>query len=211
MNKPDEQTINSWLMGELEGEELRKVEAWAEVHAGDLDTEFQCGIGWDALGAEYMKAVPATEEPPYPEFFNSKLQSAIEAEELDTRESKLDLKTKVEPSIWQKVRWMVMPAAVAAVVAFYAGSQMPSGFSAEGVTQDVVSFKKVYVPDSEVIAAFSETAGGTEIILEGLRPISDELDIAAGETSSSSAASMMVTMPGADGVSDTEDSVITFF
>ena len=78
MNKPDEQTLNRWLLGELEGEELRQVEAWANDHAGDLDSEFKCGIGWEALGADFMKQIPASEEPPYPEFFNHKLQQAIE-------------------------------------------------------------------------------------------------------------------------------------
>ena len=172
MNRPDEKTLNRWLEGELEGEELRKVDTWAEAHAGDLDNEFKCEIGWDALNDEMMSAMPVSTEPPYPEFFNSKIQQAISEENVVVPSS----------SLWQKLRLMIAPAAIAALVAFYAGTQMQNTqptSSAEVVAEE----SSVYVPHSGIVAAVSESTDATEIILNGLTPISDELDIAAGETS----------------------------
>lgn len=213
MNKPDEHTLNRWLLGELEGEELRKVEAWANDHAGDLDSEFKCGIGWEALGAQFMNAISSSEEPPYPEFFNHKLQQAIEAE--DSNLSPVPVDTIPEVSLWQKLRWMVMPTAVAAGVAFYAGSQMtqPSSdtpLAGVGEVATIVSYERIYVPDNDVFAAFSETDRATEIVLKGLHPISDELDIVKGDTSVGTPPTMMVTHPNEDG-SDFSENPVTFF
>ena len=75
---------------------------------------------------------------------------------------------------------MLAPAAVAALVAFYAGTQMQSSSSSSDMAADQNS---IYVPHSGIVAAVSESSGATEIVLDGLTPISDELDIAAGETS----------------------------
>ena len=180
MNRPDEKTLSSWLDGELEGEELRKIEAWAETNAGDLDAEFKCKIGWDALNDEKLASMPASEEPPYPEFFNSKLKQAI----MSDGEAEVPLSSGAESrSLWQKVRHMMAPAAVAAMVAFYAGTKMGGSDAAVG-SDMVVEDIGVYVPDGGIVAAVSESDdGSTEIILDGLTPISDELDIVAGETS----------------------------
>ena len=209
MNKPDENTLNRWLLGELEGEELRKVEAWADENVGELDSEFKCNIGWEALGADFMKAVPASEEPPYPEFFNHKLQQTIEAGDVEQN----TVPAQAEPGIWQKLRWMVMPTAIAAGIAFYAGSHLTSGSVAPGGDQGgIVSYERVYVPNSNVVAAFSETDRATEIILEGLTPISDELDIVKGETSLGDPPSMMVIHPSPQNPqTDPSDNQVTFF
>lgn len=196
MNRPDEKTLSSWLEGELEGAELREIEAWAETNAGDLDAEFKCKIGWDALSDEKLASVPASEEPPYPEFFNSKLKQAImsdaEAEVLPTSEAE-------SMSLWQKVRLMVVPAAVTALVAFYAGIKMADPDAAVGrdiVAEDI----GVYVPDGGVVAEVSESDDSTEIILDGLSPISDELDIVSGETSPGQSPMMVNMEEGVRGV-----------
>ncbi|MGJ8655120.1 MAG: hypothetical protein ACSHX6_01615 [Akkermansiaceae bacterium] len=181
MNRPDEKTLCSWLEGELEGEELRKVEAWAEANADDLDAEFKCDIGWDALNDEMMALLPASVEPPYPEFFNAKLQQAIEDDSwsVDAVEHE---PARATGSLWQKLRLMLAPAAIAALVAFYAGMQMRSVEPVEA-PELAVEESSVYVPHRGIVAAVSESSGATEIVLDGLAPISDELDIAAGETS----------------------------
>lgn len=179
MNRPDEKTLCSWLEGELEGEELRKIEAWAETNAGDLDAEFKCKIGWDALDDERFNSVPSSEEPPYPEFFNAKIQQAISA---DVKDVEPVSEAVSEGSFWQKMKLMVAPAAIAALVAFYAGTQMQSQEQQE-IVDVVAEQSSVYVPNSGIFAAVSESVEATEIILDGLDPISDELDIAGGETS----------------------------
>jgi len=177
MNRPDDKTISSWLAGELEGEELRKVETWAETHVGDLDEEFKCEIGWCALNDELMANLSDSQEPPYPEFFNSKIQQAISED--------MQHKAVGEPSsasLWQKLRLIIAPAAIAALVAFYAGTQMQNERPAD-IPEVASDQSSVYVPHNGIVAAVSESNDATEIILSGLAPISDELDIAAGDTS----------------------------
>ncbi len=185
MNKPDETTLNRWLNGELEDAELHAVEAWAEQYAGDLDAEFKCNIGWSALCDDYLKSVEPSVEPPYPEFFNSKILQMIEHDEqqLDSEPANV-----VKPSIWQKFRWSVMPAAAAALVAFFIGMKMAPESSSAVATGHVGN---VYVPLSGVAAAVMESDESTEIILEGLAPIADDVDIAAGERSATDLPYMM--------------------
>ncbi len=176
MNRPDDKTLKSWLEGELTGEELHDVEAWAQNHVGELDEEFKCEIGWCALNDEMMARVVASEEPPYPEFFNSKIQQAISD---DLKSSSV---MEHSSSLWQKLRLMILPAAIAAVVAFYAGTQLQNPQPVSGA--EIISEQSsIYVPNDGIEAAVSESNEATEIVLSGLAPIADELDIAAGETS----------------------------
>ena len=189
MNKPDESTLNRWLNGELEGKELEQVEAWAESHADDFDKDFQCSIGWEALRGGLVKSLPKSEEPPYPEFFNHKIEQTILAE-LEQQASKED--HHEERSFWKRFRWAFMPAAFAGMaVCFYAGTKMSD--SATNVRDAVASsnVQEVYIPQSGVVAKVSESSGSTEIILDGLAPIPDSLDIAAGETSIGESPMMM--------------------
>ncbi|MFT5905308.1 MAG: hypothetical protein ACI9E1_000904 [Cryomorphaceae bacterium] len=177
MNRPDDKILSSWLEGELEGEELRKVDTWAETHVGDLDKEFKCEIGWCALNDELMASISDSQEPPYPEFFNSKIQQAI------FEDMQHQAVSEVSSSSWlQKLRLMLAPAAIAALVAFYAGTQMQSEQPAN-IPELTAEQSSVYVPHNGIVAAVSESNDATEIILSGLAPISDELDIAAGDTS----------------------------
>ena len=189
MNKPDDATLNRWLNGELKGTELEQVEAWAEVNADDFDETFQCNIGWEALRGEIIKSVPKSEEPPYPEFFNHKREQSILAEQEQPKESM----TEAQPSMWQRFRWAFMPAAFAGMaVCFYAGTKMnnPTVESSTVVSADGAQ-QEVYVPQSGVVAKVSETEGSTEIILDGLTPIPDSLDIAAGDSSTGNSPMMM--------------------
>ena len=190
MNRPDEKKLTEWLEGNLEGDELHDMEAWAETHAGELDAEFKCNIGWDALSDEMMSSLPAETEPPYPEFFNSKLEQAI------LKESELVTpvgNTTPTESLWHKLRAMVVPAAIAALLAFYAGTQMQSPEKGEDVMATDFNRSNVYVPQEGVVAAVSEMSGSTEIILDGLTPISDELDIVTGEGISDDSSMMATT------------------
>jgi hypothetical protein len=178
MNKPDDKTLKSWLDGELTGQELHNVEAWAQNHAGELDQEFKCEIGWNALTDAMMERIPQSEEPPYPEFFNSKIQQAI----LD-EQCKNTVLEKPFTSIWEKLRLMVLPAAFAAIVAFYAGTKMQDDVPNPSEPKVSSVRSTIYVPNDGIEAAVSDSNNATEIVLSGLEPISDELDIAAGQTS----------------------------
>lgn len=173
MKEPNKEVLTNWLDGKLEGEELNQVEAWAADNAGNLDHEFKCKIGWGALNDDYLVSVPKSEEPPYPEFFNSKLEQAIMAEEKVTE----PVLVPVTGNLWQKLRLMVMPAAVAAAVAFYAGMQMKGDDGNTSVSARELMVEVIYVPDENVQAEVSDTVDATEIVLDGLSPISDDFDM----------------------------------
>lgn len=178
MNKPDDKTLKSWLEGELTGDELHNVEAWAQNHAGELDEEFKCEIGWHALNDAMMASIPQSEEPPYPEFFNSKIHQAI----LEDEKRNIVISTSTT-TMWEKIRLMILPAAFAALVAFYAGTQVQNDVPDASKPKVSSVRSTIYVPNDGVEAAVSDSSNATEIVLSGLTPISDELDIAAGETS----------------------------
>ena len=171
MNKPNEELLSNWLEGKLEGDDLNKMEAWAAEHAGDLDSEFKCEIGWDALSDELLASVTKEEEPPYPEFFNSKLEQAILA---DVGDGDATSDLSITPSsMWQKLRGILIPATIAAAVAFYAGMQIKG----DGKGDEEMVVEVIYVPDENVEAMVSDTGLSTEILLDGLSPISDDFDM----------------------------------
>ena len=70
---PDEATLALWLDDELAGEDLAAVEAWALTQPEQLAAREEIRH-WRVTMAS---ALPATEEPPYPEFFNSRVLQAI--------------------------------------------------------------------------------------------------------------------------------------
>ena len=171
MNRPNEELLADWLDGKLEGDDLSKMEAWAAEHAGDLDSEFKCEIGWDALNDDLLESVPKFEEPPYPEFFNSKLKQAILADDLDERANISYVPLTSHSSLWQRIRMVLVPASLAAAVAFYAGMLIKNVKKNE----NEVIVEVIYVPDENVEVAVSDTLESTEIVLDGLSPMSDDL------------------------------------
>lgn len=156
--------------GALEGEELRQVEAWAETHADELEKE----MGWESTGSLLKQAMAQDVEPPYPDFFNTKIrQATIEPHEAPVMPRR-------ERSLWQRFAWIVAPAAFAGMaVCFYIGTQMQGPALTNGSTAET---GEVYVPQDGVTAEISQTGEITVITLEGLQDIPDTLDIAAGET-----------------------------
>ena len=176
MIEPDKELLADWLEGKLEGDELTQMEAWAAEHAGDLDNEFKCDIGWDALNEDMLSSIPAAEEPPYPEFFNSKLKQAILADEEVDNLAVEETQSESSVPLWKKVQTVLLPTSLAAAVAFYIGTQMKEGAVAEGAENEVI-VEVIYIPDENVEAEISDTVDATEIILEGLSPIADDFDM----------------------------------
>jgi hypothetical protein len=170
MNKPDNQTIQSWLKGELEGDSLREMEAWAEEHADELETQ----MGWQPLSKELAETIPDKEEPPYAEFFNERVKlHAFEESVSEVVESK--------PSLWQRLNWLVAPAALAGMaVCFYVGTHIGSSEQAQGST---LTAEEVYIPVHGVTSEVVETDEATLIVLDGLEAIPESLDIVSGESS----------------------------
>ena len=74
--KPDETTLTLWMDGELEGDELTRIEAWAQDHPEILAERDAV----QAMSANIRGNIPASIEPPYPKFFNQHILRHIDDE-----------------------------------------------------------------------------------------------------------------------------------
>ena len=74
MKQPEKQLLSQWYQGNLEGEELAKVEEWADQNP-DLASSVMEEMMEPLFG---LDAIESPAEVPYPEFFNSKLKQQIE-------------------------------------------------------------------------------------------------------------------------------------
>ena len=70
---PDEATLALWLDDELTGEELAAVDSWAAGRPDQLAAREEIRH-WQAT---ISSALPASEEPPFPDFFNSRVMQGI--------------------------------------------------------------------------------------------------------------------------------------
>ena len=109
-----EELLTRWMDDALSNEELRELEPILAEHP-ELQRERE---EFHAMRADLKAALPAEEEPPYPDFFNSHLERHIEGlsrgGEVEAKEEKSGLRR-----LWT---WWMAPAATAAlVVAFVAG------------------------------------------------------------------------------------------
>lgn len=171
MNKPDNSIIQSWLNGELEGDALREMEAWAEEHAEELEVE----MGWESLAQEISESVPQNVEPPYQDFFNERVK--LHALEVDEPANVAQPK----PSIWQRLNWLLAPTALAGMaVCFYLGTQIESD---RNIALPTLSADEVYTPVAGVSSEVVETEQATLIVLEGLDEIPESIDIVSGDSS----------------------------
>lgn len=171
---PDETTLTLWMDGELQGEELQQMEQWAADHPellAERDAVRQ-------LNADIRSNVPAEVEPPYPDFFNSRIMRAIEEDAIASTPAEAAATPAKQSSF---LRWLGIPAAAAAMLlCFYVGTRVGSPIESQG-GQLANNSANVYTPDGNVHADIftSEDASATVIVLEGLNDIPDDLDIAA--------------------------------
>lgn len=119
-------------------------------------------------------AIPAAEEPPYPDFFNSRIQQAI-------RETPKPVPPAAKSSSgWQFWR-MPLAACAGMAMAFWVGKETHSSPS-----KDIVHVPRnssalepvVYTPESGVNAQWfsSSDASATVIVLDGISAIPDTMD-----------------------------------
>ncbi|MEO1856649.1 MAG: hypothetical protein ABGY95_04695 [Rubritalea sp.] len=180
MNTPDESTIQSWLKGELEGNELKQMEAWAEENAAELEAK----MGWDALGDEISKSIPSEQEPPYADFFNERVKHhAVESVE--------KVPAAKPASQWTRINWFFAPAAAAGMaVCFYLGTRVDHGKTP--IEQSFAVLDEVYTPASGVHSEVIISGESTVIVLDGLDEIPESLDIVSGDTSHGVSPRMLV-------------------
>lgn len=163
--------LTRWMDGVLTDAERDELAPFLAAHP-ELAEEHE---GFLRMRGEIQSVLPASEEPPYPDFFNTHLERLISEE----RGAVLE-KAAPASGVWRMVRWWLAPAAVAAVVlAFMAGMQMGTSRDGGGPVVVVASTPAVYSPIVSVQAEAmrDESFGGTVIVLEGLDDIPSSVDL----------------------------------
>lgn len=127
--------------------------------------------GWQKMLSE---ALPSSEEPPYPDFFNSRIAAALGAgRTIDDGARKLTFS-------WRK---LLMPVAACAgmVLAFWLGARSqpaPVEIDVTGAPKAIPVEPILYTPESGVVAKYlagAETTA-TAVILDGVAAIPDDTD-----------------------------------
>lgn len=166
-----EELLTRWLDDALTGDEQSELERLLESHP-ELrnDREEQLKIR-----EKLRSVIPAEEEPPYPDFFNSHLERLVK----ESMSAPKDEKSRPGLRLWT---WWMAPAAAAVVVAaFIAG--MKSNPATEGGGVVTASSTEIYSPLSTVSAQVmeDEDLGATLIVVEGLDELRlDDLELVAG-------------------------------
>lgn len=167
---PDETTLALWLEDELTGADLAAVDAWAASRPEQLAMREENRRYKSTMRA----AIPASIEPPSPDFFNARIARMIEtAAEAAPAAARANT---VEVPFWLSPRSWFMPAAAAAgmLFAFWIGSNTGSPRQAE---QGLAGAPDVYVPEVGVNAQWlaAEDKSGV-IVLTGVNAIPDATD-----------------------------------
>jgi len=176
---PDETTLALWLDDELTGEDLAAVESWAMNHPDQLAARQEIRE-WRTLLAS---AVPATEEPPYPDFFNSRiLQSIRESAPGEATPPRHETPAKKNPPFW-KTWWMPLAACAGMALAFWTGTKtakpaLVADYDVSNAPKAIPVEQLVYTPDKGVNAELfaSSHAAATIIVLNGVAAIPDTTD-----------------------------------
>ena len=91
--KPDETALTLWMDGELEGDELQRVEVWVREHP-ELLAERDAV---QSMRASIKQHMPGSIEPPYPDFFNQHIFRHIDDEVVSTAE----VSTRRKSGFWR--------------------------------------------------------------------------------------------------------------
>jgi len=159
-----------WLDDELVGEELALFEAWVLGQPEHLAAREETRR-WRSMIAS---ALPASEEPPYPDFFNTRIAQAIR-----DQTPKATVAPEKRRFSWQAI---LMPLAACAgmVLAFWVGtkSQPKVEIDVAGAPRAIPVEQIIYTPESGVKAELiaSQDASAMVIVLDGVRAIPDSTD-----------------------------------
>ncbi len=168
---PDDNTLALWMDDELEGEELARVEAWAAEHPEQLEAREQVREWRKMIG----DSVPASEEPPAPEFFNERILHAIQQSDQTKSASPAPARRR---STWNTL-WMPAAACAGMVLAFLLGGMNQNPDSTPGTAgTGSATTPHLYTPEQGVDAQWiaSSDASATVIVLNGVSAIPDDVD-----------------------------------
>ncbi len=162
--QPDETLITQWIDGELSGEELAHMEAYASKNPELLALRAQS----HALSSDLKQL--ASDDIPYADFFTTQVMRKVE------RESAVPAVGPEKSSFRESLSRWLLPAAFAMMaVSFYLGTQLQT----TGNSVKTVNNAEVYTADSRVEARLVSGEGDspTVIVLTGWESESDALDL----------------------------------
>ncbi len=164
---PDETRLALWLDDELAGADLAEMEAWAATRPEQLAARDELRSFRKMMAAH----LPANEEPPYPDFFLSRVNQGIR----DLQLAEATPKPAPLVPFWRS--WFLPIAACAGMVlAFGVGRR--SGDAPGALTVAPAVEPVVYTPEEGVDAEWfsSASAGANVIVLQGVAAIPDSTD-----------------------------------
>jgi hypothetical protein len=172
---PDEALLALWLDDELQGEELARMEAWASGQPEQLAAREEVREWRQSIAA----VIPADEEPPYADFFNSRIEKSIREQ---TAAVERMIETDSAPAkapFWRS--WFVPATAFAGMaLAFWVGTKTHSDMADKPLAKaEEPGISPVYyTPEQGVNAEWVKGAGesATVIVLQGVNAIPDALD-----------------------------------
>lgn len=166
---PDEEVLALWVEDELQGAEAAAVDAWAATQPEWLEHRAQAREMKNLLRAH----LPAAEEPPYADFFNSRISREIAREsQAGTPETAPAFRASPRRSIW---RWFLPATAVAGMVlCFWAGTRLVPE-SQDGAPLAVAPV--LYTPEKGVSADYVASKDAMVIVLDGVSAIPDSFEI----------------------------------
>jgi len=167
---PDEEVLALWVEDELQGAEAAAVEAWAATQPEWLEHRAQAREMKTLLRAH----LPAAEEPPYADFFNSRISREIVREsQAGTPQTAPAFQASPRRSIWH---WFLPATAVAGMVlCFWAGTKLVPESNTSGAPLTVAPV--LYTPEKGVSADYSASKDAMVIVLDGVSAIPDSFEI----------------------------------
>ena len=167
----NEELMTRWIDGHLSPVEMAAVErALAAEPALVREKESA-----RKLGGLLRQHLPATMEPPSPEFFTSRIMEEIQGAPVMTATPSAPARGVVRAIPWFRQQWFAPFASAAAVALLFLATNGPRSV---GNTSSVA---RAYAPDPNVVvcAFYSEAAGATVIDLKGLEAVPDDREIRA--------------------------------
>ena len=169
---PDETRLALWLEDELQGEELAAFEQWVAGRPELLEERAKARRWREMMAA----TLPAAEEPPYPDFFNTRVARAIR--ELETAPASA---AKPPRGDFWRSWFMPLTACAGMVFAFWLGGKKQPGtveIDVTGAPRAIPVDPIPYVPEIGVEAEWfvSADASATVIVLSGVNAIPDATD-----------------------------------
>jgi hypothetical protein len=168
---PDETTLAMWLDDELSGAELAEMEAWAATQPDQLSAR----AALRKFRGMLAKNISANEEPPYPDFFLTRINQGIRELEVAQVPS-----AKTSNRAFWKSWFMPLAACAGMVLTFTIGKQ--SGTKETSVvkeeTSQTINAPMVYTPEEGVLAEWVPTPqnNASVILLKGVTAIPDSTD-----------------------------------